>query len=189
MRHTLISIVEASGLKITPEAMDFHRSILDAMITETWMRIRSMPFNKEEAYVNHTGDLGSVVLTKLCMEYTHRFPKDAVTKFPVFNHSVDMKIFKQMKVLKSCPARNELVFSPVSKIAQTYNTQINGMTADGPGLETMVVRGEAWPRKQMPLYLESGADDFRYVYPIFDWSPAQLWAAILKYQLPLPMEA
>lgn len=189
MRHTLRSIVEASGLNITPEAMDFHRSTIDSLITEAWLRIRSMPFDKDQAYVNHTGDLNSIVLTKLCMEYTHRFTNDVVSKFPVFNHSVDMKIFKQMRILKSCPARRELVFSPVGKIAQTYNTQINGMTAAGPGLDTMVVRGNAWPRKDMPLYLESGADDFRYVYPIFDWSPTQLWAAVLKYQLPLPTEA
>lgn len=69
-----------------------------------------------------------------------------------------------------------------SKSKNIYNpTQIDGMTMYSGG--TVIVRGQEVDCANMPLYLEDGLDNLQYIYPIFDWTPLQIWAALFLYDL------
>jgi 3'-phosphoadenosine 5'-phosphosulfate sulfotransferase (PAPS reductase)/FAD synthetase len=51
-----------------------------------------------------------------------------------------------------------------------------------------IVDGRAVNRKALSLMVENSMFGMTYVYPMFDWSDAQVWATIFKYHLPFSKE-
>jgi 3'-phosphoadenosine 5'-phosphosulfate sulfotransferase (PAPS reductase)/FAD synthetase len=74
-----------------------------------------------------------------------------------------------------------------------YKTQIDGTRiaehdrSNGRAVD-VVIDGKQVSRKELPLYLENGLFGLNFVYPIYDWSDAEVWAAIAHYDIPFSEE-
>ena len=171
----LNKINKASGLNMTATKMHYMAMLLPFMVDETKKRIKHMPFGLDGAYVNHMGDLASVVLTDIIRKNFD---------IQVMCHDLELDYDTQVALNNTADG---LHFTSFETTCMTYATQISSLISTGPGPETIIVRGEPWPRANMPMYLEDGEAGLQYVYPIFDWTEDQLWAYVYQHQLPLPV--
>jgi 3'-phosphoadenosine 5'-phosphosulfate sulfotransferase (PAPS reductase)/FAD synthetase len=73
-----------------------------------------------------------------------------------------------------------------------YTGQIDGTRADeAERLEKsndLIVNGETVNRKYMKPYNVSGLFGMKFIYPIFDWNDAMVWAFHLRYNVPFSDE-
>ncbi len=168
---------------------------LPDLIEESIKRIKHMPFNVDHSlYVGHSGGKDSVLVRWLADQalpniklLTVHTPKPAGIRNKV--HPLTQQfLYGLNRPVLYLPDGNAETFE-----AFGLRTQIDGTRAaeaerrDGRDVG-VVVRGEERSRADMPLYLEDGLFNRQFVYPIFDWSDMQVWAAIFANNIPYSEE-
>lgn len=188
-----ISICHRMGF--TANQMRHTMGQLPALIEESIKRIKFAPFDIDHTmYVGHSGGKDSVLVRWLADQalpglrlMTVHTPKPTGIRNEV--HPLTQQfLYSLNRPVLYLPDGNPQVFEDFG-----LKTQIDGTRAaeaerrDGRDVG-VVVRGEERSRADMPLYLEDGLFNRQFVYPIFDWSDMQVWAAILANNIPYSPE-
>ncbi len=184
-----------SLLGFTPNQVAHTIEQLPALVEESVKRIKFAPFDIDHSmYVGHSGGKDSVLvrwLADLALPdlklLTVHTPKPTGIRNEV--HPITQQfLYGLNRPVLYLPDGNAEVFE-----AFGLKTQIDGTRAaeasrrDGRDVG-VVVRGEERSRANMPLYLENGLFNRQFVYPIFDWTDLQVWAAIIHYEIPFSDE-
>lgn len=141
-------------------------------------------------YIGHSGGKDSVVITHLTDlafpgEHEHfplvHTPKPGIThpKTIEFLYQLDRKVIY-------CPAKDhaELIW---------FDVQIDGTRmaefdrTDGRSTD-VVVEGRSVSRQKMTFYVKQGLFGLSFLYPIYDWSDAEVWEHIKEYGLAVSEE-
>lgn len=166
------------------------------LMEEAIKRIKYAPFGEDGMFCGHSGGKDSVLVRYIVDQAigdhvltvhtpkpegvrnaVHPFTKEFLYALdrPVLNIPVEM--FHDMDVMER--------FNMVTQIDGTRAAEAERRDGRDVGV---VVRGEERSRADMPLYLEDGLFGLQFVYPIFDWTDQQVWAAIFLYDIPFTKE-
>jgi len=184
-----LTIMQRQGITAAALAEAFEH--VDAKIEEAVQRIRSAPFPADlTRYVGHSGGKDSILV---------RYIADRMTPGMMTIHTPKPKGVRN----EVHPATKEFLYSldrPVLYVPEHcdikhmgYRIQIDGTRAaeadrrDGRDVG-LIVEGKEVSRKETPLYLENGLLGLSFIYPIYDWSDVEVWAAIFAHNIPVSPE-
>jgi len=165
------------------------QSEVPAKVATAVQRIKNMPFAIESTYVGHSGGKDSVLvryLADLAIDYLPTVHSTKPEGVPNEVHPLTREfLYEQPRVI---------TYSPLDLMPSLgYKTQIDGTRiaehdrSNGRAVD-VVIDGKQVSRKELPLYLENGLFGLNFVYPIYDWSDAEVWAAIAHYDIPFSEE-
>ncbi len=165
------------------------------LVTDAIIRIQASPFDiADGAYVGHSGGKDSVLVRWLADEAVPEYdlltvhtPKPDGIRNAV--HPITQKFMYDLgRPVLYLPDGSGDIFDKYG-----LKTQIDGTRAaeasrrDGRDVG-VIMDGKECSRADMPLYLGKGLFDRQFVYPIYDWSDIQVWAAILHHDIPFTAE-
>jgi 3'-phosphoadenosine 5'-phosphosulfate sulfotransferase (PAPS reductase)/FAD synthetase len=166
---------------------------IDARIEEARERILDMPFNGVYGvYVGHSGGKDSVLVRWLVDQTLDNVPTVHTPKPKGVKNEVHPLTKEFLYGLN-----RHIHYIPDGCIETSefahFVTQIDGTRAaeatrrDGRDVG-LIIEGKEVSRAECPLYLEKGLFGKQYVYPIYDWSDLEVWAAILTKNIPFSRE-
>lgn len=137
-------------------------------------------------YVGTSGGKDSVVIQWLSRQ-VHDLPTVHTPK-PGVTHP------KTLEFLYQQCAKQAIMFCPSHAHANLkYDTQIDGTRIAEfdrtDGRSTDFVRdGQNVSRLEMTMWVPNGLFGLNFVYPIYDWSDAEVWACIFRFYIPFSEE-
>lgn len=163
-------------------------------VAEAVLRLQDSPFEVSGTYCGHSGGKDSVLV---------RYLADLANTAPITLHTVKPDGVRNAvhpltrQFLYDCQDR-PLVYVPeryMEDVLEQYGltTQIDGTRAseayrrDGRDVG-LVVNGESRSRSEIALYMANGLFGLNFIYPIHDWTDAEVWAAIFVYGIPYSPE-
>lgn len=162
---------------------------VDSLVTEAVFRIRNAPclnvpgFDLTKAVVGHSGGKDSVLvryLTDLAFGYdtvkTVHTTKPSHVENAVHPLTRDFLYSMDRPILYVGLAQQKNLGLKV----QIDGTRIAEHTREDGRSIDVVVDGKSVSRTQLKLYMENGLLGLDFVYPIYDWSDAEVWATILS---------
>lgn len=186
------SLLLLKNLGLDPDELEVAMRNVVARSEEAVQRIRNAPFLHAGTYVGHSGGKDSVLV--------HRLVTVALGDVPVIHTPKPKGIRNEVH-----PLTREFLYSrpfPIlylpDGLIQTeeyakFSTQVDGTRRaeasrrDGRDVG-LVIAGAERSREECPLYLPKGLFGKQYIYPIYDWSDAEVWAAIFELDIPFSME-
>lgn len=141
---------------------------------------------REGLYVGHSGGKDSVLVNYLATEAFGQRTVLHTTKHGVTHPDTVEFLYSQPFPIIFCPAKCQDEYPELT-------TQIDGSRraefnrTDGRSTN-IVVDGEDVSREHMTMFVRNGLFGLNFVYPIFDWTNEQVWAAICWKQLQVSKE-
>lgn len=185
-------------------ALNIHEKVSEAI-----KRIEESPFTgfPYSHYVGHSGGKDSVLVRFIVDQISVRFVAGQINSVRRGTYLPTVHTPKPSGVRNAVhPLTREFVYSldrPVLYIPEGHtettlkrfqlSVQIDGTRRaeasrrDGRDVG-LIVNGEERSRSEVPLYLDNGLFGLRFIYPIYDWSDFEVWAAIFAYDIPYSEE-
>lgn len=153
---------------------------VEQKVSEAVDRIRKVRLDQDGVFIGHSGGKDSVLVTRL-VDLAF-----GLNNVPVVHNPKPTGVDNQVHPLTQTflyelAAKRPILFSP--EIPLRYQTQIDGTRIaewnreDGRSVD-VIKNGESVSRKEMELYMSNGLFGRNFVYPIYDWSDVEVWAAI-----------
>lgn len=177
--------------KFTQDEIDAATARVPSLVDEAINRLTSSPFDTATMYVGHSGGKDSVLVTYLAdkafgrevLPTIHNTKPDGVENAV---HPLTQKFLYSMD--------RTITYMPLgAAMPSELTTQIDGTRIsewnreDGRSVD-VIKNGQSVSRKELELYMKNGLFGRNFIYPIFDWSDAEVWAAIHVLGIPYSME-
>lgn len=177
-------------LKQNQELFDKAYTGIDAKVGATLARMRSLPWGSDivKPYIGTSGGKDSVVIMWLT-DQVFTSPKLPVIHTPKRETHPDTVNF----LYDMSRDRTILFCTKEDHKDLDYDTQIDGTRiaeynrTDGRSTH-LVQDGKEVSRLEMDMWWPNGLFGLNFVYPIFDWSDEDVWACILKNEIPFTQE-
>jgi len=183
MDHPFFQFDEATRKKALGDLKD--------CIFRAFLILEEIPFSKQGLYIGHSGGKDSVAVTYLATEYLG-------INIPII-HSVKPKGENAVhpeaqKLIYSIAEYRPVLLYPRDVVPpEQYETQIDGTKmcefdrTDGRHTDVMI-DGMLKSRKEMTCYVKNGLFGKNFVFPLYDWEDAHVWALIYSRELPFSGE-
>lgn len=142
--------------------------------------------DSEYMHIGHSGGKDSVVITNLALTICSDLPllhnpkPDITTK-----ETIEFLYGLNMPTLYIPPDLEDQSMKLETQIDGTRRYEFdrtNGKSTD------FIWNGKSTPRSELPLFVKNGLYGRNYIYPIFDWTDAEVWAYLLTKNLPFSKE-
>lgn len=162
-----------------------------ALVTEAIRRLRESPFDVQSMYIGHSGGKDSVLVTYLAdqafgdeaLPTIHNTKPDGVENAV---HPLTQKFLYGLdRVITYMPLSASL---PPELTTQIDGTRISEWNREDGRSVDVIKNGQSVSRRELELYMENGLFGRNFVYPIFDWSDVEVWAAIHVLNIPYSPE-
>jgi len=157
--------------RYTQAFINFVEPQIEGLVEETIKRLQFMPFDVEGRYIAHGGGKSSTLLIEICALAGISLP----VVYSITPGWISPPVHKTLNCYYYVTTLSDVV-------ELDLKTCISGRRSTKGGV--MKVRGLDHPVDQMPLYLNEGSSPLDYVFPVFDWSDAQVDVALAKFLAP-----
>lgn len=185
-------------LKLDSELFSKAEAKIDKKIIEAVWRIKDAPKLKEfyngnvnKVYVGHSGGKDSVLvryLADLAFGYgnvpTVHTTKPAHVENAVHPLTRDF-LYKQSRAIIYVGLDEQ---ASLGLRLQIDGTRIAEHDRDDGRSVDVVVEGKSVSRKELKLYMQNGLLGLDFIFPIYDWSNEEVWAAIISQGIPFSEE-
>ena len=171
-----------ANLGIQIDEFEYAKSELPRLVGISIGRILGMPFDLDTTFISLSGGVGSSVIKHITkvMPKASKYPSD---KFPVLHFTNYELIHPRTKEFLYSSGIPILYSSMDNLDRERYKTQLSGFRF--LSVPDDIPEINIWPSG--PVY-SSNANWINTVYPIYDWTDAQIWALIITEDLPFSDE-
>lgn len=155
-------------------------------------RLAGLPKDLEDAaYIGTSGGKDSVTTLYLCeavygigtLPIVHS-PKPEGVENAVHPLTKEF-IYSMDRVVTYCPLK---LHGSLGHKTQFDGTRVSEWDRSNGRSVDVVSQGQQISRKEVTLYMRDGLFGLNFVYPIFDWSDEDVWAAIVTFGIPFSPE-
>ena len=169
------------------EAM-LHIELKAALARERLGRLwEKLDLSSSEVYVGHSGGKDSVTI---CNLVDKALPGNDLLRIhtpkPEVTHPATVSfLYSLRKTILYCPAGDH---PRLDLRVQIDGTRIfEHDRKDGRSTDVMI-DGKSMSREYLPLYVQRGLFGLSFIYPIYDWTDADVWAYIMVNNIPFSAE-
>ena len=162
-----------------------------ALVEQAIRRLKESPFDPASMYVGHSGGKDSVLVTYLAdqafgeeeLPTIHNTKPDGVENAV---HPLTQKfLYGMARTITYMPLGASL---PPELTTQIDGTRISEWNREDGRSVDVIKNGQSVSRKELELYMQNGLFGRNFVYPIYDWSDVEVWAAIYSLNIPYSPE-
>lgn len=152
-----------------------------SLVAEAIRRLKESPFDPASMYLGHSGGKDSVLVTYLADE---AFGREAI---PTIHNTKPDGVENAVHPLTQkflYGMDRTITYMPLgASLPQELSVQIDGTRIaewnreDGRSVD-VIKNGQSVSRTELELYMRNGLFGRNFIYPIYDWSDIEVWAAI-----------
>jgi 3'-phosphoadenosine 5'-phosphosulfate sulfotransferase (PAPS reductase)/FAD synthetase len=175
--------------QFSAEQIEAALSRVPFLVEQAVGRLINAPYDRSSMYLGHSGGKDSVLVCYLAEQAFGNLPIIHNTKPTGVENAVHPLTQKFLygldKVVTYMPLKAEM---PPELLTQIDGTRMSEWNREDGRSVDVIKDGKSVSRTELELYMTNGLFGRNFVYPIFDWSDAEVWAAIHYLAIPYSPE-